>query len=121
MTLHKHMQEVFAAVKEMLEAAEAISGMRVDKDGDSTYTSYPFPTSPDRHCGDLLDDVLLGPATTSRRSYSPEAKLFKWEQAVSSDDRRVVKLLFADYREKKAKLAALLGRDMVEAPTAKKE
>lgn len=106
MTLHKHIQGIFVATRELLEVADAISTMR----DSSKYGDYPFSTKPDRHVGDLLNEVVL---RRSGRSYA-DSKLATWEGSVRADERRIVRLLFADYVAKKTALLVLLDADLVE-------
>lgn len=115
MTLHKEIQIIFAAVRELLEVADAIATMRGGRDEDhaDTYGAFPFSTKPGTDCSELLDAVAAMPVSSKR--YHEDSKLKKWETAVDSDARRVVKLLFADYKAKKELLSRLLGRDVVSA------
>lgn len=82
MTLHKEIQIVFVAVRELLEVADAITTMRCgrgDDDDAAVYTAFPYPTKPATDCSELLDAVAI---TATSKRYT-DNKLQKWETVLS--------------------------------------
>jgi len=98
-TLLSYLEDVTKAARELLEVAEVIDSFR------SGMRTYPCK-------GQSLIPVCTTLAVDADHDSHP---VRLWERFVDRDDRRVVKILLADYQEKLRTLVDLLRLRLVES------
>ena len=98
-SLLSYIEDVTKAARDLLEVAEVIDSFR------SGLRQYP---------GKGQSLVALSTALAIDADH-PGHEVRLWERLVAKDERRIVKLLFADYQEKQSTLVDMLRLRLVES------